>query len=160
MSATGSEETPAPLDVLIVEDEMLLAAELQYICREAGLQDVGLAASCGEAVDLALKLGPDLALVDVHLQDGPTGVEAARRILQDCGGVVLFMTANVKRLPDDLAGACGVIGKPYSEDAVCVALKYLCTCLRTGRAPGPPPIGLRLSPEYAARWGADLAMSA
>lgn len=149
-----------PLDVLIVEDEMLLAAELQYICRDAGLHDVGLAASCGEAVDLALRLGPDVALVDVHLQDGPTGVEAARRIRQDCGAVVLFMTANLRRLPADLAGACGVIGKPYSEDFVRQALTYLSACLQHGRAPGPPPVGLRLSPEYAARWGATLAMSA
>lgn len=152
--------TDGTLNVLIVEDEMLLAAELQYICREAGLQDVGLATSCDEAVDLARRLGPDLALVDIHLEDGPTGIEAARMIEHDCGSVVLFMTANVRRLPDDLAGACGVIGKPYSESFVCLALKYLSTCLRTGRAPGPPPVGLRLSPEYAARWGADLKMSA
>jgi CheY-like chemotaxis protein len=148
------------LDVLIVEDEILLAAELQYIVRDAGLHDVGLAASCDEAVALACQFTPDLALVDVHLQDGPTGVEAARRIAHDCGGVVLFMTANVKRLPDDLAGACGVIGKPYSEHAVCVALQYLRYCLTEGHAPGPPPVGLRLSPEYIALWGADLPMSA
>jgi hypothetical protein len=114
------------LDVLIVEDEILLAAELQYIVRDAGLHDVGLAASCDEAVALACR----------------------------------FMTANVKRLPDDLAGACGVIGKPYSEHAVCVALQYLRYCLTEGHAPGPPPVGLRLSPEYIALWGADLPMSA
>jgi two-component system, response regulator PdtaR len=149
-----------PLEVLIVEDELLLAAELQLIVKDAGLQDVGLATNCDEAVTLAKRLTPDLALVDVHLQDGPTGVEAARKISQDCGGVVLFMTANVRRLPADLAGACGVIGKPYSEHSVCQALRYLRACLVDGRAPGPPPVGLRMSPEYAARWGAGLAMSA
>ena len=70
------------------------------------------------------------------------------------------MTANVLRLPADFAGACGVIGKPYSEHAVCNALHYLCACLRDGRAPGPPPAGLRLSPAYLTRWGDGLAMSA
>lgn len=149
-----------PPDVLIVEDELLLAAELQFIVQEAGMHDVGLATSCEEAIALARQLTPDLALVDVHLQDGPTGVMAARRIADDCGGVVLFMTANVKRLPDDFAGACGVIGKPYSEHSVCLALRYLRICLQAGQAPGPPPVGLRLSPEYARRWGADLPMSA
>ena len=98
--------------------------------------------------------------MDVHLQDGPTGIEVARHIAQDCGGVVLFMTANVKRVPDDFAGACGVIGKPYSDDVVRVALGYLKACLQHGQAPGPPPVGLTLSPEYQARWGADLPMSA
>jgi CheY-like chemotaxis protein len=149
-----------PLDVLIVEDEVLLAVELQFIVREVGCRDVGLAMSSDEAVELAGKLTPDLALVDVHLQDGPTGIDAARHIAEDCGAVVLFMTANVLRLPEDFAGACGVVGKPYSEHAVKMALAYLEVCLREGRAPGPPPLGLRLSPEYRRRWGADYALTA
>jgi CheY-like chemotaxis protein len=109
--------------------------------------------SSDEAVDLAQKLHPDLALVDVHLSDGPTGVEVARKISRDCGGVALFMTANVKRLPDDFAGACGVIGKPYSEHGVKTALSYLRYCLQQGQAPGPVPVGLTLAPAYAELWG-------
>jgi CheY-like chemotaxis protein len=148
------------LDVLIVEDEVLLATELQFLVQEAGCKDVGLAATCDEAVALARQLTPDLALVDIHLQDGPTGVQAARAIAQDCGAVVLFVTANVGRVPEDFAGTCGVIGKPYSDQAVKMALAYLGACLREGRAPGPPPPGLRLSPACAARWGAALPQSA
>jgi CheY-like chemotaxis protein len=146
-----------PLNVLIVEDEALLAEELAFLVREAGLRDVGRAMSSAEAVALACELTPDLALVDVHLKDGPTGVEAARLIVEDCGAVVLFMTANVRRLPADYAGACGVIGKPYSERAVRMALAYLEVCLRDGRAPGPPPLGLSLSPHYLALWDGGLA---
>jgi CheY-like chemotaxis protein len=142
-----------PLDVLIVEDEVLLATELEFLVEEVGCRSVGLAMSSDEAVAMANDLRPDLALVDVHLRDGPTGVEVARTIHDDCGGVALFMTANVKRLPDDFAGACGVIGKPYSEHGVKTALTYLTICLREGLAPGPPPVGLELSPAYAERWG-------
>jgi CheY-like chemotaxis protein len=148
---------PAPLDVLIVEDEVLLAEELAFLVREAGLRDVGRAMSSREALALAARLTPDLALVDVHLKDGPTGVETARAIVADCGAVVLFMTANVSRLPADYAGACGVIGKPYTERAVTMALAYLETCLREGRAPGPPPLGLSLAPRFRELWGGDLA---
>jgi len=147
-----------PLDVLIVEDEVLLATELAFLVEEVGFHPVGLAMSSDEAVALACDLHPDLALVDVHLRDGPTGVEVARTIHDDCGGVALFMTANVKRLPDDFAGACGVIGKPYSEHGVKTALAYLTVCLRDGLAPGPPPIGLELSPAYAQRWGLSGAL--
>jgi CheY-like chemotaxis protein len=147
-----------PLNVLIVEDEVLLAAELGFLVRQAGLCEVGHAMSSAEAVKLASTLSPDLALVDVNLGDGPTGVEAARLITHDCGGVVLFMTANTARLPQDYAGACGVIGKPYSEAAVIRALAWLEYCLREGCAPGPPPLGLTVSPQYRQRWrGADLA---
>ena len=145
--------TERPLDVLIVEDEVLLATELEYLAEEVGFHSVGLAMSSDEAVALACDLHPDLALVDVHLRDGPTGVEVVRKIHEDCGGVALFMTANVKRLPDDFAGACGVIGKPYSGNGVRSALVYLSICMHEGRAPGLPPIGLELAPAYAARWG-------
>ena len=142
-----------PLEVLIVEDEVLLATELEFLLEEVGCRPVGLAMSSDEAVTMASDLRPDLALVDVHLRDGPTGVEVVRKIHDDCGGVALFMTANVKRLPEDFAGACGVIGKPYSEHGVKTALAYLTVCLGEGRAPGPPPLGLELSPAYAERWG-------
>jgi CheY-like chemotaxis protein len=145
--------TERPLEVLIVEDEVLLATELEFLLTEAGCTPVGLAMSSDEAVAMANELRPDLALVDVHLRDGPTGVEVVRKIHDDCGGVALFMTANVKRLPDDFAGACGVIGKPYSEHGVKTALAYLTICLREDRAPGPPPVGLELAPAYAERWG-------
>lgn len=142
-----------PLNVLIVEDEVLLAAELSYLIEEVGCRDVGHAMSSDEAISLAASLRPDLALVDVHLRDGPTGIDVARKIAADCGGVALFMTANVKRLPDDFAGACGVIGKPYSEHGVKMALRFLETCLRHGQAPGLPPAGLQLAPAWADRWG-------
>ena len=145
--------TEAPLAVLIVEDEALLALELSYLVREAGCREIGHAVDSREALTLAQQTRPDLALVDVHLSDGPTGVEVARSIASDCGAVALFMTANVKRLPADFAGACGVIGKPYSEHGVKTALTYLTICLRQGVAPGPPPVGLELSPAYAERWG-------
>lgn len=146
------------LDVLIVEDEMLLAIELEHLVEEVGCHSLGCAMSSDEAVDLAEKLHPDLALVDVHLSDGPTGVDVARKISQDCGGVALFMTANVKRLPEDFAGACGVIGKPYSEHGVKTALAYLTFCLCEGHVPGPAPVGLTLAPAYAERWGLNTAV--
>ena len=142
-----------PLNVLIDEDEVLLATELGFLIEEVGCHDVGHAMSSDEALLLAAELRPDLALVDVHLRDGPTGIDVARKIATDCGGVALFMTANVKRLPDDFAGACGVIGKPYSEHGVKTALRYLDCCLREGQAPGLPPVGLQLAPAWAALWG-------
>jgi CheY-like chemotaxis protein len=151
----------SPLNVLIVEDEVLLAAELGYLIDEVGCVEVGHALTSREAVAMARALRPDLALVDVHLSDGPTGIDVARCIGRDCGGVALFMTANVRRLPDDFAGACGVIGKPYSEHGVKMALVYLEACLKTGRAPGLPPVGLQLAPAWAERWGVhDMPRSA
>jgi CheY-like chemotaxis protein len=146
-----------PFRVLIVEDEVLLATELEYLVAASGAAPVGHAMTSFEAVALAESLHPDLALVDVHLGDGPTGVDAAREMTDHCGAIVLFITANLKRLPDDFAGACGVMSKPYSEHQVRMALAFLEECVVTGRAQRPPPHGLTLSPAYARRWSVNQA---
>jgi hypothetical protein len=91
----------------------------------------------------------------VHLHDGPTGVKAARQMTDHCGSVVLFITANTKRLPDDMAGACGAMSKPFSEHGVRTALEFLHECVVDGHASRTPPHGLTLSPEFARRWGVD-----
>ena len=146
-----------PLRVLIVEDEVLLAVELEYLISSSGAHPIGHAMTSPEAIALARQLLPDLALVDVHLSDGPTGIDAAREMTDHCGAVVLFITANVQRLPEDYAGACGAMSKPYTEHGVLTALAFLDECLRLGKAVRPPPQGLALSPEFAARWSVDQA---
>lgn len=146
-----------PLRVLIVEDEVLLAVELEYLVSSTGAEPVGHAMTSPEAVELADRLHPDLALVDVHLSDGPTGVDAARQMTEHCGAVVLFITANLKRLPPDYAGACGVMSKPYSEHGVRMAIEFIDECLHEGCASRAPPHGLTLAPAYARRWGVNEA---
>jgi two-component system, response regulator PdtaR len=112
------------LRILIVEDEILIALELESVLQDAGHTVVEIAASSREAVDYGSKLKPDLAFVDIHLGDGPTGVYVARR-LREMGVIVLFMTANAKRIPEGYAGAQGVISKPYTERGVREALQYV-----------------------------------
>jgi CheY-like chemotaxis protein len=112
------------LRILIVEDEALIALELESLLQDEGHEVVGVAASSREAIALAQSLRPDLAFVDIHLTDGPTGVDVARRLSQQ-GVAVLFMTVNAKRIPEDRAGARGLIGKPYTERGVRQALAYV-----------------------------------
>jgi DNA-binding response OmpR family regulator len=150
-------EDSSPLRVLIVEDEVLLAVELEYLVSTTGAKPVGHAMSSPEAVDMAERLHPDLALVDVNLGDGPSGIDAAREMTEHCGALVLFITANTKRIPADFAGACGVMSKPYSEHGVRTAIEFLDECLHTGRASHRPPHGLTLAPEYALRWEVEQA---
>jgi two-component system, response regulator PdtaR len=113
-----------PLRILIVEDEFLIALELESLLQDIGHDVVGIAASSAEAIDLAKRSSPDLAFVDVHLSDGLTGIDAARA-LSEQEITVLFMTANAKRIPEDFAGARGVIAKPYTERGVKEALAYV-----------------------------------
>lgn len=114
-----------PLRILIVEDEFLIALELESLLQDAGYDVVGIAASSAEAIALGQKCAPDLAFVDIHLADGLTGIDVARELSGQHRVTVLFMTANTKRIPEDFAGARGVIAKPYTERGVKEALAYV-----------------------------------
>jgi CheY-like chemotaxis protein len=137
-----------PLRVLVVEDEVLVAAELAMLVEEAGHQVVGEAIDSHEALALAAEHKPDLALVDIHLQDGPTGVAVARQIAHDSGAMVLFMTANQKRVPEDFAGAAGLIAKPYTNHGVREAITWLAACVDDGCVEHAPPHSLTVAPGF------------
>lgn len=152
MSASRSGETvdaprrPPALRILVVEDEALIVLELECLLDELGYVTVGVAGNATEAIALGRSTVPDIALVDIHLVDGPTGVAVARALSADPRTTVVFMTANAKRIPDDFAGAFGVIAKPYSERVVASTLDYIAG-LRAGRDPAPPcPDGFLRAP--------------
>lgn len=134
-----------PLRIFIVEDEVLLQLQLEMFIEDAGHHVVGAAASSRDALSRALAVRPDLALVDVHLADGPTGVEVGRT-LSEHGVPVVFMTANASRIPDDFSGALGLISKPYSQSGVEDALTFLMQALRHAQVDGIPPC-LKLAPR-------------
>ncbi|MFC3690929.1 response regulator [Chenggangzhangella methanolivorans] len=138
--------------VLIVEDEVLVAAEIEFLIAEAGLQTLGVAISSEEALKIVEQERPDLVLLDVHLADGPTGIEIARRAAKLQGVAVLFMTANRRRLPDDFAGAIGSVAKPYTEWGMRGALRFIAECLRDGGATRPAPSSLELSSAWSRKW--------
>lgn len=102
---------------------------------------------------------PDLAPVDVHLLDGPTGIDVVRFASEKTQTVALFMTANRGRIPKDFAGACGAIHKPYTEAGVMAAVGFIEQCLRNGAASEPAPVSMELAPAWAARWSGGAAGS-
>ena len=143
-----------PLKVLIVEDEALLAMELESLVEEAGHQVVGWATSSTEAKAMVETTDADIAFVDIHLTDGPTGVEIAEHIRESQRSVVVFMTANPKRIPDHFAGAVGVITKPYTMNGLVSALRYLQEGVRRPPPVSVLPAGFTLSPAYQSVWAA------
>ena len=98
--------------ILIIEDEALVAMELRFILEDLGHQVVGVAATARAARDLVRENDVDLALVDIHLSDGPTGIALGRELGQDMGVSVLFMTANPGMVREGVAGAIGALSKP------------------------------------------------
>jgi DNA-binding LytR/AlgR family response regulator len=140
-----------PLKVLIVEDEGVLALELEGLLEEAGHEVVGWATSYPQACALLQAEETDLAFVDVNLGEGRNGIDVARFIQQTKRGLAVFFTANPGQLPADFVGAVGVIVKPYTTRGLITALRYLHEGIRS-----PPPWSLRpdeitLAPSYLER---------
>lgn len=140
-----------PLSVLIIEDQALVAMELQFLTEDAGHNVVGWATDAAETHALLERGDVDLALVDIHLADGPTGTMLAET-LRERRVAVVFMTANAKRVPDDFVGAIGVIAKPYSANGVMAALAYLHAGVRNPPPTFDLPVGMRLSPAFSELW--------
>lgn len=110
--------------ILIIEDEALVAMELRFVLEDLGHKVVATVADARAARALAAGTEIDLALVDIHLQDGPTGIELGRELGQDRGVTVLFMTANPGMVREGVAGTIGVLTKPSDERAVQTAVDY------------------------------------
>ncbi len=138
--------------ILIVEDEPILGMELEFALEQAGHDVVGVAASGRQALSLAAETRPDLAIVDISLRDGKSGLAVAQKMAGELGVTVLFATAEPEQIPDQFAGAFGVVVKPYSAPSVHAAVEY-CLALRDGVDPGPLPPHLRLAPWIAAKRG-------
>jgi two-component system, response regulator PdtaR len=122
--------------ILIVEDEMLVAIELEAIIEDLGYEAAGIApdlATAEQYFDCKL----DLALVDLNLRDGLTGPQIGERLCAS-GVPVIFITANPRQLGDGIAGTIGVITKPTDPATVEAALKYV-FAQREGIPVDPPP---------------------
>lgn len=113
---------PENAKVLIVEDEFLVALQLEDILLDNGYAVLGTVA---DAASLAL-LGeaPDVALVDLNLRDGLTGPAIARDLAGRYGARVIYVTANPGQIGRPAETAIGVVQKPFSRQAILAAVTY------------------------------------
>lgn len=85
--------------ILIIEDDFLIASEIASIVQQSGQEVCGPAATYDEAVRWADQCEPALVLADVQLRDGQfAGIEAAQDIRRQHGAPVIFITAYPDRL--------------------------------------------------------------
>lgn len=106
--------------VMIIEDEAIIAMDLQDIVADMGHAITGVARTEKGAIELAGKERPDLILSDIQLADNSSGIDAVNAILKKTGDIpVIFITAFPERLlTGERPEPAFVITKPYSEDQV------------------------------------------
>ena len=103
--------------VLIVEDEVIVADDLDWKVKQLGYEVVGIAASGEEAIPLAELERPDVVLMDIQLQGEMSGTEAARSIHLKTGAAIIYVTAFAAVFYRDpgLMQAPGIcLSKPFS----------------------------------------------
>lgn len=146
------------MDVLIVEDEMLLAMDIEAMVEDSGHRVLAEAASLQDVEALPNDLNPQLAFVDIHLAHNSNGIDVCRYIRTRWpDALIVFVTANVSKIPPDFSGAHGVIAKPFSHAGVVNAIKYLADGVFDPPPTTPRPASLVPSPHLEHRWASASA---
>lgn len=106
--------------VMIIEDEAIIAMDLESLVTEIGHRVVGIARTHESAVKLGNEERPDLILADIQLADNSSGIEAVQELLETLGNIpVIFITAFPERLlTGERPEPAFLISKPYSEQQV------------------------------------------
>src|SRR5258708_6206021 len=82
-----------PARIVVVEDERVVARDIQHQLTRIGHTVVGVTPSGEDAVRLALESHPDLVLMDIRLEGALDGVDAAQQIRDRCQVPVVYLTA-------------------------------------------------------------------
>jgi CheY-like chemotaxis protein len=106
-------------DVLIIEDEPLIALDLQQLVQDLGHRVVRVARTEREAVAAAQASRPGLILADIRLADGSSGLDAVNEILPHLSVPVIFVTAFPEKLLTGIKPEpTFLIRKPFRPDAL------------------------------------------
>lgn len=122
--------------ILIVEDEFFVAIEIEHVIGELGHAAVGIAADRRSA--MALAGSADVALVDINLRDGATGMEIGRELAERHDVTVLFMTANPAQLEDGVPRTLGVLAKPVADAEMRKAIAFAVAARNRAEDAQPP----------------------
>ncbi|MCG6167565.1 response regulator [Leptospira sp. FAT2] len=108
--------------ILIVDDEWLIAFNLQVSLQKLGYLIAGTARTADEALELAERTKPDLILMDIRIEGELDGIQAAERIQKRMDVPVIFMTAfadeETFNRAVDKASLFGYISKPFQPQAL------------------------------------------
>ncbi|MGL4324192.1 MAG: response regulator [Beijerinckiaceae bacterium] len=105
--------------VMIIEDEPLIAMDIESLVTDIGHNVVGIARTRTEATAMAAKQKPDIILSDIQLADGSSGVDAINDILKTMNVPVIFITAYPERLlTGERAEPTFLMTKPFRPEMV------------------------------------------
>ena len=106
-------------EVLIIEDEPIIALDIEAMVQDLGHEVTGVARTHKEAIESVRQRRPGLVLADIHLADGSSGLDAVNEILDSINLPVIFITAYPERLlTGEKPEPAFLITKPFQADTV------------------------------------------
>jgi len=106
-------------DIMIIEDEPLIAMDIEQMVTDLGHRVTGIARTHTEALDLFHRTQPKMILADIQLADGSSGLDAMKDILQMTTLPVIFITAFPERLlTGERPEPTFLVTKPFNPDMV------------------------------------------
>ncbi|HEX4712282.1 response regulator, partial [Phenylobacterium sp.] len=110
-------------DVLIIEDEPVIAADIEALVSELGHRVLDIATTRSEALEAVARARPGLVLADIQLADGSSGIDAVKDILARFDVPVIFITAFPERLlTGERPEPTFLITKPFQPETVKAAI--------------------------------------
>jgi len=112
--------------ILLVEDELIVAAELAERLRNVGHEVVAVSSTGAAAVASAAKHHPDVVLMDIRLKGNMDGIEAARKIRASWGTPIVFTTAHADDATLQAAKEVkplGLVMKPFADGQLEIAIE-------------------------------------
>lgn len=105
--------------LMIIEDEPLIAMDIEQMVESLGHEVVGIARTHQEALELYNREKPRMVLADIQLADGSSGIDAVNDILRDATIPVIFITAFPERLlTGERPEPTFLVTKPFNPDMV------------------------------------------
>lgn len=121
--ARGEIDSQIATRVLIIEDEPIIAMDLEGIVRDLGHEIVGIAVTRDEAIAQARDSRVGLVLADIQLADDSSGIDAVNDILAETNVPVIFITAFPERLlTGERPEPAFLITKPFQRSTVKAAI--------------------------------------
>ena len=90
----GIEEAQEDVTVLIVEDERIVAKDIEQTIRDLGYRSAGIASSCDKALEVAQRVRPTIVLMDIRIKGPVDGVETAALLRKFLDVPIIFLTAH------------------------------------------------------------------
>jgi DNA-binding response OmpR family regulator len=131
--------------ILIVEDEIAAAMEIESYIQHLGCHVIGIASNAKDAYTLALQKRPDLILMSINLKGDIDGIEMASKIKSEIDVLIIYLTAfsdtdTIERAVE--TAPCAYLSKPFNRQELFAAIKIAFTHVKKLQTDSPQMVKL------------------